>query len=232
MQKQNQYSLQKEIKMLKKQLEIIECLKSYYPQDDRILNKQIDIKIAQEFCNYLTDNNINYDICIKHREPTSCLESKKYYERFDTYLQKDYVVFKNLLVRERNGLKRKFLLITDSDKKIDLKKLRTTLEKIGISDCKKLEFSDEEELLKLLNTTKGNVSIFNIWFDKLNEVNIILDEDILNSSMLAFHPLYNGMSMFLSPGECFKFLELINRKAEIIKMPEKDIKIITKSIAS
>ena len=73
----------------------------------------------------------------------------------------------------------------------------------------------------LLNTEPGNVSLFNIMYDKEKQVNLIIDEDLLTGKSLAFHPLYNGMSVFLKPTECFKFLKLIDRKCCVLPIDSK-----------
>ena len=183
------------------------------------------IEKAKSFCKYLEDRKINYDVCIKHKEVLGCDDSAKYYERFSDYLPYDYTICKNLLVRERKGEKRTFLLITDSRKQLDMSGLKEEL------DCKKLEFVKEEEMQELLNTTPGNISLFNMIYDKNKKVNLVIDEELFYSQSLAFHPLYNGMSMFLKPEECLKFIKSINRDAEIISMPIKEEKGYEKSLA-
>lgn len=180
---------------------------------------------AIEFCKYLEKNGITYDLCIKHKEVLGCNDSEEYYRRFQYYLEDNYSICKNLLVHEQKGEKRNFLLITDSTNKIDLNSLKDTL------DCKKLEFVNKEEMEKLLNTTPGNVSLFNLIYDKLKKVQLVIDEELFFKKQLAFHPLYNGMSLFLKPDECLKFLELINRNATIVCLPKKDNLVFEKKKA-
>lgn len=190
-------------------------LRSYLMQSEDVKHRMDRIKRARTFCKYLEQNNINYDVCIKHQEVLGCDESREYYKRFDEYLDSDYIICKNLLVHERKGEKRNFLIITDSKKKIDLKSLKETI------DSKKLEFVDKDNMKDLLNTEPGNVSLFNIMYDKEKQVNLIIDEDLLTGKSLAFHPLYNGMSVFLKPIECFKFLKLIDRKCCVLPIESK-----------
>ena len=87
---------------------------------------------------------------------------------------REYVICKNLLVRERKGERRKFLLVTDSRKQLDLKALKDTL------GCSKLEFVQEEEMKRLIHTTPGNVSLFNMMYDKDKQVNYLETEDAKN----------------------------------------------------
>ena len=177
------------------------------------------IKKAKQFCQFLVDNGISYDFCIKHAEVGSCLESSGYYKRFEEYLGNDYIICKNLLLQERKGDKKKFLLITSSDKKVDLASVKDTLE------SRKLEFVQEDEMQRLIGTTPGNVSLFSIINDPAEQVNLVIDEELLDSQSLAFHPLYNGMSIFLPPKECFKFLSLVGREPIITSVPAKDADI-------
>lgn len=199
-------------------------IKEYF--DDYQYERYRKINKALDFCHYLDRHGVHFDRCIKHRVVAGCEESILYYERFQDYLFDEYAVCKNLFVQERKGDKRKFLIITDSNKRVDLKSLKEMM------DSKKLEFVCEDTMKSLLHTTPGNVSLFNIIYDEDEKVDLIIDEDLLKASELAFHPLYNEMSIFLKPRECLKFLKLIGREATFL--PIKDLKENTyqKTIAS
>jgi len=171
------------------------------------------LKKAKSFCEYLDEEKIEYQYCIKHPEVLGCDESKRYYQRFQDYIGCSYGICKHLVLRERKGENRYFLIVTDENKSIDLKKLK---EKLG---CSKLEFAREEELKALLHTYPGNVSIFHLLYETEQKVNLVLDQDLLSYPSLAFHPLYNGMSVFLEPQEVIKFLQKMNRKVEMIEIP-------------
>lgn len=186
----------------------------YSKEDLRRLQK---IQKAQQFCQYLLRHGITYDFCIKHGEVLGCLESDKYYQRFQDYLGEDYVICKNLLLQERKGDRQKFLLITNSQKKVDLASVRETI------GSRKLEFVGEEEMHRVIDATPGNVSLFSIMNDSNQEVKLVIDEELLDASRLAFHPLYNGMSIFLQPKACFKFLNMIGREAMIVPIAEKEL---------
>lgn len=173
------------------------------------------IEKALSFCEYLDRHGVHFDRCIKHQIVSGCNDSTLYYERFQAYLFDEYVICKNLFVQERKGNKRKFLIITDSRKRVDLTSLKEVI------DSKKLEFVHEDTMKDLLHTTPGNVSIFNIVYDSDKRIELIIDEDLLRANELSFHPLYNEMSIFLKPAECLKFLKLIDREATIL--PIKDL---------
>ena len=190
------------------------------------LEKWEKIQKAQQFCQYLLTNGITYDFLVKHEEVRSCLESSDYYRRFEDYLGDDYVVCKNLLLQERKGEKKKYLLITDSMKKVDLASVRNTL------GSKKLEFVPEDDMQQVIATTPGNVSLFSLVNDLSGEIDLVIDEELLGATDLAFHPLYNGMSVFLPPQECFKFLSLIGRDAIVTPIAEKEGKQIQKVLSA
>lgn len=181
------------------------------------------IQKARDFCQYLTDHHILYEVCLKHQEVLSCEESSLYYQRFQDYLKDDYVICKNLLVQERKGEKRKFLVIIDSRDQLSFQQLREVL------DCRKLEFVSSEEMKELLDTIPGNVSLFNLVNDQNNQIHLVFDQKLLQANLLAFHPLYNGMSLFLRPSECFKFLDLIKRKVDVVSLSKEKEKQFIKN---
>ena len=86
----------------------------------------------------------------------------------------------------------------------------------------KLEFVKESVMEQVLHTTPGNVSIFNLIYDKEQKINLILDQDIFDSTLLAFHPLYNGMSLFLDGENIIKFLSFCHREYVISDVPSKE----------
>lgn len=168
------------------------------------------------FCQELKEKGINYFTCITHPEVLSSLDSEMYYTQYSDLFGKDYSVCKHLFVHEKKGLKRHFLIIVDNEKDVDLKKLREEL------DLSKLEFCSEDELKQLLNTIPGNVSLFHTKFDQDNNVNLIIDRELLDRELLAFHPLYNGMSLFLTPECALQYLSSINKEAHFYTIPSKN----------
>lgn len=166
---------------------------------------------ALDFCDFLGKKGIHLDYCINHPEAVGCVD----YHLYDSFLGSNYFVGKHLLLQERKGDKKKFLVVTSSSKSVDLGSLKEGL------GCRKLEFVGVDEMQSLIHTSPGNVSIFNMMADKNREVQIVIDEDLLQASDVAFHPLYNGMSVFMRPDECFKFLSVIDREAIVMPIAEK-----------
>lgn len=182
------------------------------------------IKIGQNFCQELEAKGISYSWCIKHPEVLGCNQSRKYYQRYQEYLGSDYSICKHLVVHERKGQKRVFLIIVDDEKSVDLKELK---EQIG---CSKLEFVSNSELDDLLHTVPGNVSLFHMKFDIECKVNLIMDKELLEKSLVAFHPLYNGMSLFLTPDNALKYLNAIHRVATIMDIPSKNKEYVLEKV--
>lgn len=182
------------------------------------------IKIGQNFCQELIEDGIDYAWCIKHKEVLGCCESRAYYQRYQEYLGNDYAIGKHLLVHERKGEKRTFLIIVEDEKQVDLKGVREQLE------CGKLEFCSSEELFGLLHTVPGNVSLFHLKYDTNYRISLIIDSELLNKSLIAFHPLYNGMSLFLTPDDAFKYLEVIGRTATIMDIPSKNRECVLEKV--
>lgn len=192
---------------------LLKTYKSYLEKNE--CEKLERMKKGMDFCRYLNEQGVRYDVCIKHPEVLGCSESEMYYKRFTDYLPLEYSICKHMLVKEKKG-NRYFLIIVDKDKKVDLTKIREDL------DCKKLEFVSQEEMKTLLDTYPGCVSVFCMKNDTEKKVELILDYDLMEYQSLAFHPLYCGMSLFLKPEEMMKYLNTIDIKPHIISVPVKE----------
>lgn len=184
-----------------------------YPISQSTLER---IEIAKTFIESLSQKGIHYNYCIKHKEVKGCDESRNYYRRFAYYIGDDYCICKNLLLQERSGDKRKFLVIVKDSKQVDLKTLQAQL------DLRKLEFLSAQEMNDILDTTPGNVSIFSLQNDEKHQLEVLIDQEILEETQLAFHPLYNGMSLFLAPYDALKFVDTIQYPYQIVDIPEKE----------
>lgn len=112
----------------------------------------------------------------------------------------------------------------EDEKNVDLKKIREQLE------CGKLEFCSSEELSELLHTIPGNISLFHLKYDTDSRISLIIDKELLDKGLIAFHPLYNGMSLFLTPNDAFKYLEVIGRTATIIDIPSKKSEYVLEKV--
>lgn len=108
------------------------------------------------------------------------------------------------------------MIVVSDQKQVDLKELKELYE------LKKLEFVSSEDMEEILHTEPGNVSLFNLQYDQENKLEVLFDEELLYEKQLAFHPLYNGMSLFLKPEEALKFVNSIEHSYKIITIPKKE----------
>lgn len=106
-------------------------------------------------------------------------------------------------------------MVVSDQKQVDLKALKEDY------DLKKLEFLPQEEMESILHTTPGNVSLFHLIYDEERKLEVFFDEELLQEKQLAFHPLYNGMSLFLQPQEALKFVDTIAHPYQVTKIPER-----------
>ena len=105
-------------------------------------------------------------------------------------------------------------------KKIDLKKLKITLE------SKTLSFASHDKLNEILKIEPGSVSPFGLINDIDNKTKFFLDDDILKSDTVNFHPLVNNFTINIKINDFIIFLKNINVELNIIDL--KDYKIIEK----
>jgi Ala-tRNA(Pro) deacylase len=112
---------------------------------------------------------------------------------------------KNLFLRDK---KRQFFLFsTLANKRIDLKELKEKL------DVKKLSFGNADDLIDLIKTTPGSVSIFALINDSKNKVQGVVDNDLMTGEEVNFHPPNNNSATLTVSGEDFKkFLDKLPRK--------------------
>ncbi len=103
---------------------------------------------------------------------------------------------KNLFLRNKKG-KKHYLLVTESDKQVDLKRLR---EQCGE---RALSFASPQRLEKYLGVTPGAVSPLGLIHDVNREVIVLLDRDLLRHQALGFHPNVNSATLVI-PTEGFQ----------------------------
>jgi Ala-tRNA(Pro) deacylase len=118
---------------------------------------------------------------------------------------------KNLFLRDKKG-KRHYLVVAESDKQVDLKRLRKLLGEAALS------FASPERLRKYLGLTPGSVSPFGIIHDVNKEVLVILDRDLLRHQALGFHPNVNTATLVV-PREGFqRFLKHCGNLVRIVDL--------------
>lgn len=154
---------------------------------------------------FLKQNGIIFERFI-HPAVFTCEEAEKYCPKMPGQ------PIKNLFLRDKEGKKHYLIVVADS-KSVDLKKL-------GEKFNTKLSFASPERLKKYLGVEPGSVSILGLIYDKNNEVELFIDEDI-SGETLQCHPLINSATLAIDSENMEKFLKAANHKANIIPVPQK-----------
>lgn len=141
----------------------------------------------------LTDLNIEYE---KHDHPPVFTVEEA--EQYDSaiYAGKS----KNLFLRNKKG-KMHYLLVAESTRKINLKKLSSDLSE------SKLSFASPERLDKYLKITPGSVSPFGLINDSTKTVKVLIDKVLLKHYKLGFHPNINTSTLVIKSNDFEKFLK-------------------------
>lgn len=107
---------------------------------------------------------------------------------------------KNLFLRNRKGNVH-YLIILAESKQVDLKSLS---KQIGSTN---LSFASKERLYKYLGLKPGSVSPFGIINDIEREVIVLIDRDLISTSIINFHPNVNTATISVSYIDFQKFIE-------------------------
>ena len=121
---------------------------------------------------------------------------------------------KNLfLYDKRSGYH--FLVVVGANKRIDLKKLKDTL------DCSHLSFASEERLKNHLGVEPGSVTVLGLMNDKDHAVSVIFDKQ-LDEKALQCHPLVNTATLVISFEGIKIFLKETGHDFQILDIPERE----------
>ena len=118
---------------------------------------------------------------------------------------------KNLFLRDSKG-KRHFLVVLESSKTADLKKLSA---QIGSG---RLSFASEKRLQNYLGLDTGAVSPFGLINDTQKAVELVLDADLKREEQINFHPNVNTATIALTYKDFERFLQETGHKAAYISI--------------
>ncbi|MEE4193802.1 MAG: prolyl-tRNA synthetase associated domain-containing protein [Anaerolineae bacterium] len=110
---------------------------------------------------------------------------------------------KNLFLRDRKG-KRYFLVMINENKDLDLNKLAAD---IGSS---RLSFGSPERLSQILGIDPGAVSPLALINDSDHQVELWIDEDLWQASVMQCHPLVNTATLLLKRDDLERFLHVLD----------------------
>ncbi|OOM80960.1 prolyl-tRNA synthetase associated domain-containing protein [Clostridium sp. BL-8] len=112
---------------------------------------------------------------------------------------------KNLFIRNRKG-DIHYLVLLDDSKRADLKLLEKQIEST------KLSFASEERLFKYLGLKPGSVTPFGLINDINSEVIVLVDRDLIDASIVNFHPNVNTATIGVSYNDLEKFIKWHNNE--------------------
>ena len=117
---------------------------------------------------------------------------------------------KNLFLRAKKN--EMWLVVCREDLKIDLKELG---QKLGGS---RLSFGSSERLLNFLGVMPGSVSPFALINDNNVAVKVVLDKDMMEGSLLNFHPLTNDKTTSIKPSDLLKYITSCGHEFEVLDL--------------
>ena len=113
-----------------------------------------------------------------------------------------------------NTQKTKFyLLMIRGDKKFKTKEISHQI------NSARLSFAPPEFMEEFLDITPGSVSVMGLMNDKENRVQLLVDEDVLNSEEFGCHPCINTSTISFKTSDLFeKIIPCLNHEFTIVKL--------------
>jgi Ala-tRNA(Pro) deacylase len=105
-----------------------------------------------------------------------------------------------------------YLVIVDDQKRMDMKELAELL------DEKRLSFASAEKLMAKMALPPGTVSLFGLINNHERDIKIYLDKDMLEESIITFHPNDNSKTVFIAMKDMYKFITNIGYEYKVIDL--------------
>lgn len=118
---------------------------------------------------------------------------------------------KNLFIKDRKG--GIWLVVMPADKRADLGRLEKVL------GAPRFSFARPDVLREVLALTPGSVTPFGLMNDTQRRVTVILDEEMLDSEWVNFHPLHNAASTTLRSSDLLRFIHALGYEPTIVRLP-------------
>lgn len=118
---------------------------------------------------------------------------------------------KNLFFRNHKG-NRHYLVILESNHTLDIHDLEQRLKQGKIS------FASQKRLSRYLGVNAGSVSPFGLINDRENHVHVFLDQHLLKSGKISFHPNVNTASVVLGFQDFKKYLDHTGNSYEFLEL--------------
>ena len=118
---------------------------------------------------------------------------------------------KSLFIRDRKG--GIWLVVMPADKRADLGWLEKAV------GTPRFSFARPEVLHEVLALTPGSVTPFGLINDTQRRVAVILDEEMLESEWVNFHPLHNAASTTLRSADLLRFVRALGYEPRTVRLP-------------
>jgi Ala-tRNA(Pro) deacylase len=115
---------------------------------------------------------------------------------------------KNLSLKDKKD--KIWLVVMPAEKRADLRYIE---KQVGAT---RFSFGKPELLLEILNLTPGSVTPFGLLNDEQKRITVVLDEDMLKSEWVNFHPLHNAASTTIRTTDLTKFIRELGYEPLII----------------
>jgi len=106
---------------------------------------------------------------------------------------------KNLFLKDRKD--KVWLVVMPGEKRADLNQLEKRV------NAPRFSFGKPELMQEVLGITPGSVTPFALLNDNARRLTVILDEDLLKSDTVNFHPLHNAASTTVTSADLVKFVK-------------------------
>lgn len=170
-----------------------------------VFSEVIMINNIKEVCSFLDGINIGYEIF--HHSPAFTLEECREIEKI---IRGE--ICKNLLLRTTSGDKY-FLLMMKGDKKFVTKDVS---KKLGSS---RLSFAQGEEMISMLRTQPGSLSVTSLIFDKEKKITLAVDKEVFENEFVCCHPCDNSATLKIRTDDIVNtLLPELEIRAEIIEI--------------
>ena len=158
-----------------------------------------------EFYQFLAENSIEYER-YDHPPVYTVEEASRLVPSLPA------VKTKNLFLRDKKG-QRHFLVVVPANKMIDIKALP---QEIGSS---RLSFGSAQRLKKYLGVDPGSVTLFAIFNDPNQDVELIVDEALWQAEAFQFHPLVNTSTLVISRENLQRFIARTGHALRLLHVP-------------
>jgi Ala-tRNA(Pro) deacylase len=119
---------------------------------------------------------------------------------------------KNLFIKDRKG--GIWLVVMPADKRADLGRLEKAV------GAPHFSFARPDVLEEVLALTPGSVTPFGLINDVQRRVTVILDQEMLDSEWVNFHPLHNAASTTLRSSDLLRFVRTLGYEPIVVPLPE------------